>query len=187
MDSKLHAPTEYVWNFTFERQLPAGMVFSASYIGRMGRSLLARRDVMAFNNVRDPQSGVTWYEAGTALEKQRQKGIDTSQIATIPFFENLFPAGLGTMLNNDFGLDPLVPWLPMRALIPPGSNTQVFYAMQSRTPSNPCAFFAGNDWTDTQALRGPGDVLRYRSGRHPLHAAAVRSAFRLEYDRELEL
>src|SRR5262249_1352195 len=32
------------------------------------------------------------------------------------------------------------------------SNTQVFYAMQSRTPSNPCAFFAGNDWTDTQAL-----------------------------------
>ena len=24
--------------------------------------------------------------------------------------------------------------------------------MNSRTPSNPCAFFAGNDWTDTQAL-----------------------------------
>jgi hypothetical protein len=24
--------------------------------------------------------------------------------------------------------------------------------MQTRTPSNPCAFFAGNDWTDTQAL-----------------------------------
>jgi hypothetical protein len=24
--------------------------------------------------------------------------------------------------------------------------------MQSRTPTNPCAFFAGNDWTDTQAL-----------------------------------
>src|SRR5206468_5036285 len=28
------------------------------------------------------------------LEKQRQKGTDTSQIASIPFFENLFPAGL---------------------------------------------------------------------------------------------
>jgi hypothetical protein len=24
--------------------------------------------------------------------------------------------------------------------------------MQSRTPANPCAFFAGNDWTDTEAL-----------------------------------
>ena len=142
VDSKLHAPTEYVWNFTFERQLPAGMVFSASYIGRMGRSLLARRDVAAFNNVRDPQSGMTWYQAGTALEKQRQKGIDTSQIATIPFFENLFPAGLGTMMNNDFGLDPSCSAsAAVPGFDPTWSNTQVFYAMQSRTPSNPCSFF----------------------------------------------
>ncbi len=153
VDSKLHAPAEYVWNFTFERQLPAGMVLSASYIGRMARSLLARRDVTAFNNVRDPKSGMTWYQAGTALEKQRQKGIDTNQIATIPFFENLFPAGLGTMLNNDFGLDPSCSdTAAVPGFDPTWSNTQVFYAMQSRTPANPCFFFSGNDWTDTQAL-----------------------------------
>jgi hypothetical protein len=142
IDSNLHAPKQYVWNFTFERQMPKGLLLSASYIGRQARGLLARRDVAAFNDIRDPQSGVDWYTAGTMLEKQRQLGTDTSAITPIPFFENLLPSDFVTLINNDlgFGADPA--W----------SNTQAFYAFQSRTPSNPLAFFSGNDWTDTEAL-----------------------------------
>jgi hypothetical protein len=151
VDSNLHAPTEYVWNLTYERQMRAGTTLSVSYIGRMARSLLARRDAMAFNDVRDPKSGMDWYTAGTMLEKQRQQGLDTSKIASIPFFDNLFPAGMATLMNDTFGLDPVCSG-NNPGFNPSWSNTQVFYAMQSRTPSNPCAFFAGNDWTDTQAL-----------------------------------
>lgn len=83
-----------------------------------------------------------WYTAGTMLEKQRQLGTDTADIAAIPFFENLLPSDFVTLVNNDLdaGFDPT--W----------SNTQAFYAFQSRTPSNPVAFFGGNDWTDTEAL-----------------------------------
>jgi hypothetical protein len=150
VDSTLHAPTEYVWNFTYERQLKAGTTLSVSYVGRMARSLLARRDVTAFNNVRDPQSGMDWYTAGTILEKQRQQGVNTSQIAPIPFFENLFPAGLASIMNNEYGLDPFCSG-NNAGFDPTWSNTQAFYALQSRTPSNPCAFFAGNDWTDAEA------------------------------------
>lgn len=153
VDSKLHAPTEYVWNLTYEHQLPKGMVFSASYIGRMAHDLLARQDVTSFNNIRDPKSGMDWYTAGTALEKQRQQGVDTSQIASLPFFDNLFPAGMATLMNNTFGLDPVCSASdPNPGFDPTWSNTQLFYAMQSRTPTNPCSFFPGNDWTDTQAL-----------------------------------
>jgi carboxypeptidase family protein len=153
VDSNLHAPTEYVWNFTVEREMRAGTTLSVSYVGRAGRSLLARRDAVAFNDVRDPKSGMDWYTAATMLEKQRQQGIDTSQIAPIPFFENLFPAGLASTMNSTFGLDPVCSGSdPNPGFNPAWSNTQLFYAMQSRTPSNPCAFFAGNDWTDTQAL-----------------------------------
>jgi hypothetical protein len=153
VDSNLHAPTEYVWNLTFERQMRAGMTLSVSYVGRSARGLLARRDVVAFNDVVDPKNGMDWYTAGTILEKQRQKGIDTSQIATIPFFEDLFPAGLATIMNKFFKLDPVCSSSdPNPGFNPNWSNTQVFYAMQSRTPANPCFFFAGNDWTDTQAL-----------------------------------
>ncbi|HWZ99996.1 MAG TPA: carboxypeptidase-like regulatory domain-containing protein [Candidatus Dormibacteraeota bacterium] len=153
IDSKLQAPAEYVWNLTYERQFKANTTLSVSYIGRAARHLLARRDVTAFNDTRDPKSGMDWYTAGTMLEKQRQKGVDTSQIAPIPFFENLFPAGMASLMNNFFGLDPVCSASdPNPGFNPSWSNTQLFYAMQSRTPSNPCAFFAGNDWTDTQAL-----------------------------------
>jgi hypothetical protein len=130
----------------------AGTVLSLSYIGRIARSLLARRDVVAFNNTRDPKSGMDWYTAGTILEKQRQQGMDTSQIATVPFFDNLFPANLVGIMNadpvvqTDCGTDPSTPCFPTT-----WTNTQMFYGMMSRTPSNPFAFFSGNDWTDTQA------------------------------------
>lgn len=174
VDSKLHAPTEYVWNLTYERQLPKGMVFSASYIGRMARDLLARQDVTAFNDVRDPKSGMDWYTAGTTLEKQRQQGVDTSQIASLPFFDNLFPANLVSVMNNDAGVqadcgtDPSTPCFD-----PTWTPTQMFYGMQSRTPSNPFAFFGGNDWTDTQAYI---DRVLFRNGfptrfMHPQYGA----------------
>ena len=147
VDSNLRAPKEYVWNFTVEREMRAGTTLSVSYIGRLGRSLLARRDAVAFNDVRDPKSGMDWYTAGTILEKQRQLDVDTSQIASIPFFDNLFPANLVTLMNNDPNIQAGFPstWTP----------TQVFYGLQSRGggghPTNPFAFFAGNDWTDGQA------------------------------------
>ncbi len=162
VDSQLHAPTEYVWNFTVEREMRAGATLSVSYIGRMARSLLARRDAVAFNNVRDTNSGMDWYTAGTILEKQRQQGVDTSLIASIPFFDNLFPANLVGIMNsdpvvqNDCGTDPFTPCFD-----PTWTNTQMFYGMMSRTPSNPFAFFAGNDWTDTQAYI---DSVLFRGG-----------------------
>ena len=78
---------------TFERQVSSGTKLTVSYIGRKAQNLLARRDVAAFNNIVDPTSGMDWYTAGTALEKQRQKGVATANVAAIPFFENLFPAG----------------------------------------------------------------------------------------------
>src|SRR5262249_14356422 len=123
----------------------------------MGRSLLAHRDIVAFNNIRDPQSGMDWYTAGTMLEKQRQQAVDPNNIQPIPFFENLFPAGLASLYNNFFGLpdanvcgDPTIQWNPA------WSNTQAFYAMNSRTgmpASDPGqCFFSGNDWTDNEAL-----------------------------------
>lgn len=147
VDSNLHAPTEYVWNLTYEREMRAGMTLSVSYVGRSARGLLARRDVTAFNDVVDPKTGMNWYAAATILEKQRQLDVPTSQIASIPFFDDLFPANLVTLLNNDPNIQAGFPsnWTP----------TQVFYGMQSRGgnghPTNPFAFFAGNDWTDAQA------------------------------------
>lgn len=149
INSNLTAPRNYVWNLTLERQLPKQGVLTFSYIGRYAQNLLAQQDVTAFNDLVDPASHMDWYTAGTMLEKQRQKGVPISQIAPIPFFENLFPTGANSLanLNNAAfggGWDPT--W----------SNTQSFYAFNSSisnpSATSPTAFFTANDWTDTQGI-----------------------------------
>src|SRR5205823_4010282 len=152
LDSSLHSPTQYTWNFTIERQLPKGGVFSMSYIGRAGRHLLARRDVTQFNNLVDPTTGVDWYTAGTALEKLRQKsgGADAAinQVSSLPaniqqYFNNMFPAGLAQMLNDYEGFSSCNP-----THVTDGgfdcnwTNAQAFLGYQTSAVD----FFSGNDW-----------------------------------------
>ncbi len=142
LDSDLHAPTQYVWNFTFERTLPKGAVFSASYIGRMARGLLAHRDVAAFNDIRDSGSGLDWYGAATELEKLRQKGTDISQVPALlsakatQFFNTVFPAGMASIMGDYDGLTYDPTW----------SNAQAYYGEYQLND-----FFEANDWTDVQA------------------------------------
>jgi hypothetical protein len=152
IDTALQAPTNYQFSLTYEREMRGGMLFQASYIGRLARHLLATRDVMALNNLRDPKSGMDWYTAATMLEKQRQLGTDVAAIQSIPYFENILPPGYAaTTASNGYSL-------PSNA-----SNTQAVYAEASQ--------FWANDWTDIQdeietyagqTLRGPnGDPEPY--------------------------
>lgn len=131
LDTALQAPTHYQFSLTFEREFKGGMLFQASYIGRLARNLLATRDVMALNNLRDPKSGMDWYTAATLLEKQRQQGVDPANVQPIPYFENILPAGYAaTTAANGYSL-------PANA-----TNTQAVYAEGFE--------FWANDWTDIQ-------------------------------------
>ena len=111
--------------------MKGGLLFQASYVGRLARHLLATRDVMALNNLKDPKSGMDWYTAATMLEKQRQLGTDPANIQPIPYFENILPAGYAaTAVSNGYSL-------PTNA-----SNTQAVYAQAFE--------YWANDWTDIQ-------------------------------------
>ncbi|HZE70320.1 MAG TPA: TonB-dependent receptor [Pyrinomonadaceae bacterium] len=134
LDEALVAPTNYSWNATFERQLPKGLVLQASYIGRLGRHLLAQRDIMALNNLVDPQSRMDWYTAAGMLELLRAQGTPISSVQQIPYFANLFPADLAAQVNaNYFGETVLDESL---------NQTQAVYQIALEV--------FGNDWTDTQ-------------------------------------
>ncbi len=135
LDQALVAPIHYSWNATFERQLPHGLVLQASYIGRAARHLIASRDVMAFNNLVDPKSGMDWYTAAGMLEVARAAGVAVSAIPSIPYFQNLFPSNLATLINDNYcgGV----------CVSPTLNQTQAVFAMAQRN-------FFGNDWTDTQ-------------------------------------
>ena len=135
LDQRLIAPINYSWNFTWERELPKGLVVQASYIGRAARHLIASRDVMAVNNLVDSKSGMDWYTAAGMLEQARAAGVPIASIQSIAYFQNLFPANLAQLVNDNY--------CGGTCIDPSLNQTQAVFAMAQRN-------FFGNDWTDTQ-------------------------------------
>lgn len=130
LDTNLVAPIHYSWNVSYGRKLPKGAYFDISYIGRAARNLLATRDVMAPNNLTDPRSGQTYYEAATYVELQRRAGLAVSQLQNQPFFENLWtPGSLAPIFGYAAGT----------------SNTQAIFLAQED-------FVGDNDWSSMQTL-----------------------------------
>lgn len=138
LDSNLVSPINYQWNVTYGRELPWGMYVEASYIGRFARHLLASRDIMTPNNIKDPVSGQTWYQAASLLESYRRNRTPVNQIPNIPFFENMFPAGSLDALLFGAGL----------------SNTRAAYGFMATDDTAGCVgaplfgcYQSGDDWT----------------------------------------
>ncbi|MGH9946023.1 MAG: carboxypeptidase regulatory-like domain-containing protein [Pyrinomonadaceae bacterium] len=97
LDGTIVSPTHYSWNVSYGRQLPKGMYFEASYIGRKARNLFGARDVNALNNLVDPISGQDWYTAAGLLVDARNANVPINSLGSIPFFENYFPGIAGTI------------------------------------------------------------------------------------------
>lgn len=143
MDSRLVAPINYAWNFTYERQLPKGLVFQTSYIGRISRNLIASRDTMALNNLKDPVSGMDWYTAAGMLEALRAAGTPISQVPNIPWFNHFLPNNIAELMDLQY-FEQCCGVFPTYNLTP----TQAVYAVALN--------FYGNDWTDTQDVMEQG-------------------------------
>jgi hypothetical protein len=104
LDDTLVTPTNYSWNFSYGRKLPASIFVEASYVGRAGRDLLATRDIMALNDLVDPKSGLDWYKAAGMLADLRSKNTPITSVQPIPYFENLFPTyrlNVGGLVDPD--------------------------------------------------------------------------------------
>ena len=146
LDTNLVSPVNYAFNFSFGRKLPWGMYLDASYQGRLGRHLLASRDIMQPSNLRDPQSGQTFNEAARILEGHRLAKTPIANIQNLPFFENIYTPGSLDGIFFGAGL----------------SNTRVVYAVMSgynaSTTAPDCATATGGvgcygygiDWTYLQ-------------------------------------
>lgn len=124
LDATIKSPTHYSWNASYGRQLPKGLYFEASYIGRAARDLFGSRDIFALNNLVDPASGMDFYTAAGLLVDARNANVPITSLAAIPYFENLFPNARAAL--SVFGL-------------PANNNTQAIFGLISR---------AGFDITD---------------------------------------
>jgi Carboxypeptidase regulatory-like domain len=91
LDQGITTPYNYSFNFSYGREIGKGLSFEASYVGRFARDLLASRDIMQLNNIRDPQSGMTYYEAINRLVDFRYSNTAITSVPDIAFFNNFFP------------------------------------------------------------------------------------------------
>jgi carboxypeptidase family protein len=153
LNDKLKTPYSHVVNFSFTRELPRGFVFESSYVGRFAHRLLQEQDLAMPLNLFDPQSGMGYFQAATALAKQYRAGVPLQDIQPIPYWENMFPGAAGPSAThlggevNAFGspCGPSLPVLPAHV-----TATQAMYDL-----------FACNNGNETTALESadvPGTV-----------------------------
>ncbi len=107
LDDSIVTPYNYSVNMSYGREFGKGLSFEASYVGRFARNLLATRDIMHLNNIRDPQSGTDWYTAINTLIDFRNQNRPITSIAPIPFFQNVLPGLAGTFNIPGSGLTAL--------------------------------------------------------------------------------
>jgi len=91
LDAGITTPYNYSFNLSYGREIGRGLSFEASYVGRFARNILASRDIMQLNNIRDPQSGTTFRQAINQLIDFKYANRPINTVDPMPFFENLFP------------------------------------------------------------------------------------------------
>ena len=95
-DQNTKNPYAIVLNYGIQRELPGNFLLEVSYVGRLGRRLLAVGDAATVTNFKDPTSGQLLRTAFGTLEKQVQTG---QPVTDEPWFENQ----INSALQNDFG------------------------------------------------------------------------------------
>ncbi|WP_263357945.1 TonB-dependent receptor [Acidicapsa ligni] len=95
LDDKLKTPYSYGFDLSFEREMPNHIVLELSYVGRLGRRLLQEVDLATPLNIKDPQSGMTYFQAATLITKMADAGTPENRVGKIAYWENMFPNAAG--------------------------------------------------------------------------------------------
>lgn len=84
LDDKLKTPYSYAIDFSVSRELKAGFALEVAYVGRIGRRLLQEKDLAQPANLSDPKSGLSYFQAITALAKVYRTGVSVEKFAANP-------------------------------------------------------------------------------------------------------
>jgi hypothetical protein len=103
IDDTIVTPSAHMVNFVVGRELSKSFSIEAAYVGRFGRDLLLRRDLAMPLNLVDPKSGMDYFTAAQQMIRAAQAAGLTGNspaaayavLASIPYWENLFPAAAG--------------------------------------------------------------------------------------------
>lgn len=101
LDQNLQSPINYSWNFTYGRELPGKLWLDVGYVGRLARHLLIGRDAAMFRgDLKDPISGLTFFQAASLLDVQMRAGTPIANISNVAWFNNMYtPGSLGAVFG----------------------------------------------------------------------------------------
>ena len=99
IDDKLKSPYTMNLNFSIGREFRGGFFVQGSYVGRLSRRSLIGDDLAMPTNLKDPKSGMTYFDAGKLLSQYTLQNVAVKDVQKIPFWENLFPAAAGKGLT----------------------------------------------------------------------------------------
>lgn len=108
IDDAIKAPYTMNLDFSIGREFSHGLFVQGAYVGRLSRHSLTNRDLAMPTNMRDPQSGQTYFEAMTQLATMLDfQGVSIANLPKIPFFEDMWStaAGNGLTATQVWGLD----------------------------------------------------------------------------------
>lgn len=110
IDNTMKTPYSEVADFSITREFPRQFVVELSYVGRFGHRLLQEVDMAEPVNMRDPKSGMTYFQAATALAKLANANTPESTVKPIPFWQDFFPGAAGAA--GESGYAPGIPANP---------------------------------------------------------------------------
>lgn len=143
LDQSLKTPYSHVFNITVSRQVTPNSSLQLSYVGSVAQRLPMQVDLAMPTDLKDPASGMTYFQAATMLSKEAAAGANINQVQPIPFFENLFPAWASVTQNqlqnqpNASNLDCATSSVPPVINYPAAPTaTQAIYDMWNCFPHN---------------------------------------------------
>jgi len=95
LDSNIQSPYSINTNISIAREFNNGLFFQVAYVGRYSRRSLIQEDVAIPTNLKDPTSGMTYYQAAQQFVPYITNGTAIASVPKIAFWENMFP-GLAT-------------------------------------------------------------------------------------------
>ena len=90
LDDTLKPPYNMNMNFSIGREFAGGWFVQGSYVGRLSRRSLIRRDAAMPTDLKDPKSGQNYFKAATILARQAVADVATADVPKVPFWENLY-------------------------------------------------------------------------------------------------
>jgi hypothetical protein len=90
LDDTIRPPYNMSANFTVAREFGGGLFVQASYLGRFSRRSLTRRDAAMPTDLKDPKSGMTYFQAATIISRLAVANTPVANVEKVPFWENFY-------------------------------------------------------------------------------------------------